>query len=140
MARKKISKNAKWRLATYGVIAMFLICYFLYVTISNTYYFISLRSEKNQLQENLDDLVAEQEQLEKEIVRLNNPIYLINYARENYQYSKENELIIQLFKSEEKDEQNLNDENNYWWYAGGGVSFLIIGYFIFKKNRHLSIV
>ena len=134
MARKKISKRAKWRLATYGTISVFLIGYFLYVAISSTYYFISLRQQEEELQAELKNLVAEQEYLEREIVRLNDPRYLANFARENYQYSRDGELIIQRHDPEEEVDDIEVERNNYWWYAGG-LSFIVItGYLFYKKK------
>ncbi len=135
MARKKISKQAKWRLTTYGVLSLFLICYFLYVAIASTYSFIALRNEERELQKELARLSEEQEQLEREIVRLNDPQYLLNFARKNYQYSKEGELIIQLYEREEVEEEfSPSYDYNLWWYAGSGTILLIAGFIFFKKK------
>ena len=60
-------------------------------------------NEASELEEKLADLKDNEEKLESEINRLQDPEYLARYAREKYFYSKENELIIRI---PEKEEQN----------------------------------
>ncbi len=59
--------------------------------------------EASELELRLADLKDNEEKLESEINRLQDPEYLARYAREKYFYSKENELIIRI---PEKEEQN----------------------------------
>lgn len=61
------------------------------------------KSEASELEAKLADLKDNEEKLESEISRLQDPEYLARYAREKYFYSKENELIIRI---PEKEEQN----------------------------------
>ena len=61
------------------------------------------KSEASELEAKLADLKDNEEKLESEINRLQDPEYLARYAREKYFYSKENELIIRI---PEKEEQN----------------------------------
>ena len=60
-------------------------------------------NEASELEVKLADLKDNEEKLESEINRLQDPEYLARYAREKYFYSKENELIIRI---PEKEEQN----------------------------------
>ena len=60
-------------------------------------------NEASELELQLADLKDNEEKLESEINRLQDPEYLARYAREKYFYSKENELIIRI---PEKEEQN----------------------------------
>ena len=60
-------------------------------------------NEASELEAQLADLKDNEEKLESEINRLQDPEYLARYAREKYFYSKENELIIRI---PEKDENN----------------------------------
>ena len=53
-------------------------------------------NEASLLEEKLADLKDNEEKLESEINRLQDPEYLARYAREKYFYSKENELIIRI--------------------------------------------
>ena len=53
-------------------------------------------NEASELELQLADLKDNEEKLESEINRLQDPEYLARYAREKYFYSKENELIIRI--------------------------------------------
>ena len=57
-------------------------------------------NEASELEEQLADLKDNEEKLESEINRLQDPEYLARYAREKYFYSKENELIIRIPEKE----------------------------------------
>jgi cell division protein DivIC len=61
-------------------------------------------NEASELELQLADLKDNEEKLESEINRLQDPEYLARYAREKYFYSKENELIIRI--PEKEDGQN----------------------------------
>ena len=56
--------------------------------------------EEEQLNKDLVALQENEEKLESEISRLQDPEYLARYAREKYFYSKEDELIIRIPESE----------------------------------------
>ena len=58
------------------------------------------KSEASELEAKLADLKDNEEKLESEINRLQDPEYLARYAREKYFYSKENELIIRIPEKE----------------------------------------
>ena len=58
-------------------------------------------NEASELEVKLADLKDNEEKLESEINRLQDPEYLARYAREKYFYSKENELIIRIPEKEE---------------------------------------
>ena len=58
-------------------------------------------NEASELEAQLADLKDNEEKLESEIKRLQDPEYLARYAREKYFYSKENELIIRIPEKEE---------------------------------------
>ena len=58
-------------------------------------------NEASELEAQLADLKDNEEKLESEINRLQDPEYLARYAREKYFYSKENELIIRIPEKEE---------------------------------------
>jgi cell division protein DivIC len=60
------------------------------------------KNEASELEVKLADLKDNEEKLESEINRLQDPEYLARYAREKYFYSKENELIIRIPEKEEE--------------------------------------
>ena len=132
MPKRKISKKGKIRLATYGFLSLFLICYFLITLGTYTYRIITLKNEEQVLQNQLTKLETEQSQLEAEIIKLNDPAYVASYARENYQYSREGELIIQI--NEDEEIVVKEETNHYWLYYIGGIILLPVSILIVRKK------
>ncbi len=72
----------------------------------STVLFCSLRTSYKQIKEKIDEkeelsmqyqvLLDEQDTLEKEVVRLQDPEYIARYVREKYMYSKEGEFILRI--------------------------------------------
>ena len=52
--------------------------------------------QKKKLEKEYQELQDKQEVLEQEVVKLQDPEYVLRYARENYGYSKDGELIIRI--------------------------------------------
>ncbi len=61
------------------------------------------KKEKIQLKEQYANKLEEEEKLNKEITKLNDPEYIAKYAREKYMYSKNGEIIIRI---DEEDKGN----------------------------------
>ena len=64
--------------------------------------------------------------------------YLARYARENYLYSKDGEIVLKI----EDDEDDNNSENTslsfdrkYIFYTGGGMLGILILYVLLKKAK-----
>ena len=86
------------------IVAIISIAVLMFITLSDVVVQIYDKyNEASELEEKLADLKDNEEKLESEINRLQDPEYLARYAREKYFYSKENELIIRI---PEKEEQN----------------------------------
>lgn len=51
---------------------------------------------KNELEEKYSKLISNEENLENEVIKLQDPEYAAKYAREKFLYSKDGELIIKL--------------------------------------------
>ncbi len=76
------------------------------LTVPTVALFCSFRSSYKQVNEKLkekealkvqyQELVDEQDALEKEVIRLQDPEYIARYVREKYMYSKEGELILRI--------------------------------------------
>ena len=99
---KKITKASKRRLMLFGTLSAFIIIYF-FITISiYAIKIYNLNIEKENLKNNLISLQASEKSLKTEIDKLNDKEYLAKFARENYQYSKDGELVIQMKNEEEK--------------------------------------
>ncbi len=52
--------------------------------------------QKKKLEKEYEELQDKQEVLEQEVVKLQDPEYVLRYAREKYGYSKDGELIIRI--------------------------------------------
>lgn len=52
--------------------------------------------QKKKLEKEYQELQNKQEVLEQEVVKLQDPEYVLRYAREKYGYSKDGELIIRI--------------------------------------------
>lgn len=52
--------------------------------------------QKKKLEKEYQELQDKQEVLEQEVVKLQDPEYVLRYAREKYGYSKDGELIIRI--------------------------------------------
>lgn len=52
--------------------------------------------QKKKLEKEHQELQDKQEVLEQEVVKLQDPEYVLRYAREKYGYSKDGELIIRI--------------------------------------------
>lgn len=137
MARKKISKPAKRRLFLFGTISIGMIVYFLF---SASYYAINiykLKHEENKLNENLTGLKHNEKLLNTEIDKLKDNEYIARFARENYSYSKNGEIIIKLDDSKKKKEnkQSFSISEEQIVKIGGLLILLIILYIIIKSRK-----
>lgn len=57
---------------------------------------INNKKEKEELTRKYNDLLENEENLEGEVVKLQDPEYVAKYAREKYLFTKEGELIIDM--------------------------------------------
>lgn len=135
MKKKKISKSSKRRLLFLGSFSVFAIVY-CFVTIStyviNIY---NLRSDQRKLSNQLSELKEEQQNLENQITMLQDQEYLARYARENYYYSKDGELVIKINKKSENEEKTKYFKiDNKIFIAIGGILCLVILIYIIKSK------
>ncbi len=93
--KKKVRKSAK-RIMVFGIISIVLSVLILGSIFNVVIDVINKYQEADMLEEKLADLKEEEEDLNQEIVKLQDPDYLARYAREKYFYSKDNELIIRI--------------------------------------------
>lgn len=109
---RRVSKTAKRRLMILVPVTIAAVGYFL---ISLTYYaykIYDLKKEEKQLSQELQSLQEAEKVLKTDIEKLQNPDYLARYARENYHYSKEGELVIQRESIKETEKVEPNEKNN----------------------------
>ena len=99
MARVKkkthLKKSAR-RICCFGAIA----CIGIFAILLSVFKVVAQIVDKYQEADNLEmqlaDLKKEEENLNDEILKLQDPEYLARYAREKYFYSKDGELIIRI--------------------------------------------
>lgn len=138
MTKKRVTKASKRRLLLFGSISVIVIVYFF---VSMSTYIIdiyNLKKEEQQLQEELIDLQANEKNLNTQIEMLKDVDYLARYARENYLYSKDGEIVFKIQEStaeEASNENVLSFDRKYIFYAGGGMIGLLILYVTLKRAK-----
>ena len=96
MAKKKrVRKKAK-RIATFGIVSIFIITIILTTFFGVIIQLLDKYQEKEELENSLVYLEEKKMELENEVEKLKDPEYLARYAREKYFYSKDGELIIRI--------------------------------------------
>ncbi|MDD3453097.1 MAG: septum formation initiator family protein [Bacilli bacterium] len=137
MKKKKMSKSSKRSLLFFGTISLVVIGYFLFNIFSYTYNIYILKSEEKNLQEQLNNLEHNEKILKTEIEKLKDPDYIARYARENYQYSKDGEIILELAEKEEQNKEENKTNFDYELIIKLGIItiFFIILYVFIKSHK-----
>lgn len=130
---RKVTKKSKRRLLIFGIISVIAIGYFFVTLVSYSYSYISLKSEEINLNNELISLQEKKEFLKNEIVKLNDPEYVIRYAKENYLYSEDGEYVLML-EDDAVNEVNQNNSNNIY-YIIGTIVFLIVILILSRKKE-----
>lgn len=136
MKKKRKIKASKIRMLILIPISCFIIGYFLYLVISYPYNIIKLKQEQVIYEENLLQLEIDEKNLKNEIEKLKDPDYLARYARENYQYSKDGEIILKIDKKNDEIKDNDNKKYDFRILIFGASFFSIIIIYILIKSRH----
>ena len=98
---KKVNKGAKRRLLLFFSIFVILVSYVGYSTYDYWKQIYNNRKETKELEKKYNELLADKEILENDVVKLQDPEYVAKYAREKYLYSKDGELIIKIIDETE---------------------------------------
>lgn len=109
--KKKVSKAAKRRLTMFGTLSLLAVLYFSVNIIDYTLKITNLKESEQALSDKLDKLKYDEKELSTEILKLNDPEYIARYARENYQYSKDGEYIIQINEDEDDNEEVVENKD-----------------------------
>lgn len=136
--KRKMRKSVKRRLLVFGTISFVIIGYFL---ISCSYYIYkihTLNQEVKTLKNDYNNLQENEDELKTDIEKLQDPDYLARFARENYHYTKKDELVIQRNEDEKEkvDEKRkkLSIDTNPIIYIGGGILGAILLYVFIRKK------
>lgn len=135
--RKQMTAQAKRRIIVFGPICLVLIGYFIFSMFSYTINLYKLNKEKASLENKYALLQETSDDLKIEITKLQDPEYLAKFARENYLYSKDGELIIKINDSEveELTTSLKKDTDEMIVIASIGAVILIFIYIIIRSTK-----
>lgn len=135
--KKKVSKSAKKRLLVFGTLSFAMIIYFFITLTTYTLNIIDLNHEKKELNNQLLVLKEDEENLNIELKKLQDPDYIARFARENYLYSKNGEYIIKIQGNDKTTETtDIDHEKSIRYIVVGVGSFLtILGIYVL---RHMT--
>ncbi len=135
--KKKVSKSAKKRLLLFGTLSFAVIIYFFITLTTYTLNIIDLNHEKKELKNQLLVLKEDEENLNIELKKLQDPDYIARFARENYLYSKNGEYIIKIQDNKKATKKtDINHEKSIRYIVIGVGSFLtILGIYVL---RHMT--
>lgn len=126
----------------FGSISAIAIIYFAFCLFFYPYSIIKLRKEEAKLQADLFSLKDTEQNLKLEIQKLKDPDYIARYARENYLYSKNGELILKIDGNEsleerDKDKTITHSSKKYYWYVGiaGSIVTILVIVWLYKKKH-----
>lgn len=140
--KNKVSIQARRRLFFLRPICLFSLFFVAITFISNTVRLYQLNNEKKQKENEYIEQQEKSEYLKNEIIKLNDPEYLARFARENYSYSKDGELIIKIDTKEEEQveiDDNVKDSSKEWLvYSGIAVALIIFYLFIRMLRKNVS--
>lgn len=94
--RKKYTVTTKGRMFIVFVIFGFVIVTLGYTIVLNFKQINDIKKELYALEAEEISLLEEEEELESDIKRLSDPLYVARYAREKYFYSKDGEIILRI--------------------------------------------
>ena len=136
----RLSIQAKRRLFFIRPVCFVLIFILVVTFVSNSFTLYHLTIEKKEKEEEYLKLQEESEYLRNDITKLNNPEYIARYARENYAYSKDGEIVVKINNKKEEVKEEATDikklKINYNKYFIVGIILLIVyGSFTFLKRK-----
>lgn len=138
MAKKKVTKASKRRLLLFGSMSVIVIIYFLVSLFTYMVDIYNLKREEIKLSKDLIELQGEEKELDTQIDMLKDDDYLARYARENYLYSKDGEIVLKI-QDDNKDKIDTDDklefDSQYVFYIGGGIIGVLILYVLLKKAK-----
>lgn len=137
MKKKCITKASKRRLLLFGSLSVVSVVYFLMNVSTYVSDIYNLKKEKKSLEIELVNLQADEKNLKTQLDMLKDVDYLARYARENYLYSKDGEIVLKIEEkeNENKDSQELSFDQKYIFYIGGGMLGVLILYVLLKKGK-----
>ena len=122
MAKKKMSKQAKRRLLIFGTLSVIAIVYFIFSISFYTVNIYKLKKQEAKLNTKINDLTHNEKLLNTEIEKLKDNEYIARFARENYSYSKDGEIIIKIDDSKNKNNSTQKENIDFSEIRVNGAS------------------
>lgn len=137
MKKKCITRASKRRLLLFGSLSVVAVVYFLMNVSTYMIDIYNLKKETKKLELELVNLQADEKNLKTQLEMLKDVDYLARYARENYLYSKDGEIVLKIEEKEDenKDNQELSFDQKYIFYIGIGMLGVLILYVLLKKGK-----
>ena len=135
MAKKKVPKKAKRRLAIFGPVAIFIIIYCTFTLCTTVTDLYKLSNEEKNLNNKLSTLKTSASDLKTEITKLQDKDYVARYARENYLYTRNGEYVIKTDEKDTKQKKETPKDEQYIIYICIGAVLFIILFIIIKHKR-----
>lgn len=134
-----IPVQARIRLCTIGPLCLIAVIILAVTIVSYSVTLYKLDIEKKEKENEYIRLQEESDYLKTEIEKLQDPEYLAKFARENYSYSKDGELIIKIDDSKNEvsqvEEKMIIENEKIMLYCAIGIALIFI-YIILKSFRH----
>ncbi len=134
MVKKKISKQSRRRLTILVPLFFVAISFFFLSFISSSINLYKLKAEEKKLVETYNNLKKDEQSLKIEIEKLHDLDYVARYARENYLYSKDGEIVFK-FNEEPKENETIKSKDNNIYYISGGVLLILLLLLVVLKGK-----
>lgn len=134
MSKKRIPSDSKRRLIVFGTISIVAIIYFVFSVVYYTMDIYHLQKEKRELANELNNLRYNEKLLKTEIDKLKDPEYLARYARENYLYSKDGEIVIRVQKENEVENKKVEEKKSPNVMLFGGIIIGLVFLYVSLKK------
>lgn len=134
MSKKRIPSDSKRRLIVFGTISIVAIIYFVFSVVYYTMDIYHLQKEKRELANELNNLRYNEKLLKTEIDKLKDPEYLARYARENYLYSKDGEIVIRVQKENEVENKKVEEKKSPNVMLFGGITIGLVFLYVSLKK------
>lgn len=125
MKKKQISKQSKRRLTILVPLFFVAISFFFLSFITSSINLYKLKVEEKKLQESYNSLRKDEQALKTEIEKLHDLDYVARYARENYLYSKDGEIVFK-FNEDQKEKSVVEKKDNNIYYLSGGILLIVL--------------
>lgn len=97
---RRITKQTRRRLFFIIILTLAILLFFLFNVLTTFSQVITKNREAKALAIELNELEKEENYLNVEVEKLNDPDYIARYARERYLYSKDGEFTIKIPKAQ----------------------------------------